>query len=171
MKKKLKFTFIRDELQNNSGQVSLSPNNHDTGLMKIKNKGQKYPKFSYNIQLETDTKSNLIRGVNILQKPPQTTTKIPALMNQVIHNLNLKPLKLSANTIYSTIANLNYLNDMKITALIPTSQQNKKKILINYHKTHLPKITLSLINIKMFSPAKKKEKLRVSDNYWILKTP
>ena len=47
-------------------------------------------------------------------------------MDQIIHNLNLKPLKVSADTIYSTIANLNYLNSMGITALIPTSQQNRK---------------------------------------------
>ena len=48
-------------------------------------------------------------------------------MDQIIHNLNLKPLKVNADTYFiSTIANLNYLNSMGIAALIPTSQQNRK---------------------------------------------
>ena len=38
-------------------------------LMKTKDKDQKYPKFSLNIQLGTDTKSKLIYGVNAIQNP------------------------------------------------------------------------------------------------------
>ena len=48
MKKKLRFSFHWRELLDYSGQVSLTLNDHDAKLMKIKNKGQKYPKFSYN---------------------------------------------------------------------------------------------------------------------------
>ena len=122
---KIEILFHWRELLDYSGQVSLALNDHDARLMKIKDKGQKYPKFSYNIQLGTDTKSKLICGVNVVQSPTDHY-QIPALMDQVIDNLNLKPLKVSADTIYSTIANLRYLNDMGITALIPTSQQNRK---------------------------------------------
>ncbi len=47
-------------------------------------------------------------------------------MNQILSNLNVKPTTRSADTIYLTIANLNYLDNLEITALIPTSQQNRK---------------------------------------------
>ena len=117
---KIEILFHWRELLDYSGQVSLALNDYDARLMKIKDKGQKYPKFSYNVQLGTDTQSKLICGVNVVQSPTDHY-QIPALMDQVIHNLNLKPLKVSADTIYSTIANLMYLNDLGITALIPTS--------------------------------------------------
>ena len=107
-----------------SGQVSLALNDHDARLMKIKDKGQKYPKFSYNIQLGTDTKSKLICGVNAVQNPTDHY-QIPALMNQILVNLQIKPQKISADTIYSTLANLRYLDNLGITALIPTIQQNR----------------------------------------------
>ena len=54
-------------------------------LMKTKDKGQKYPKFSLNIQLGTDTKSKLICGVNAVQNPNMIIYQIPALMNQILH--------------------------------------------------------------------------------------
>ena len=57
-----------------------------------KDKGQKYPKFAYNIQLGTDTKSKLICGVNAVQNPTDHY-QIPALMNQILVNLQLKPPK------------------------------------------------------------------------------
>ena len=113
------------QLLDYSGQVSLALNNHDTRLMKIKDKGQKYPKFAYNIQLGTDTKSKLIYGVNAVQNPTDHY-QIPALMNQILVNLQLKPQKISADTIYSTLANLQYLEELDITALIPTKQQNRQ---------------------------------------------
>ena len=47
-------------------------------------------------------------------------------MNQILVNLNTKPTKISADTIYLTIANLEYLKNLGITALIPTSLQNRK---------------------------------------------
>ena len=47
-------------------------------------------------------------------------------MNQILVNLQLKPTKISADTIYSTIANLQYLEKLGITALIPTKQQNRQ---------------------------------------------
>ena len=108
-----------------SGQTSLALNNHDARLMKTKDNGQKYPKFSLNIQLGTDTKSKLICGVNAVQNPTDHY-QIPALMNQILTNLNSKPSKISADTIYLTLANLNYLDNFSISALIPTSQQNRK---------------------------------------------
>ena len=108
-----------------SGQKSLALNDYDARLMKTKDKGQKYPKFSYNVQLGTDTESKLICGVNVVQNPTDHY-QIPDLMNQILTNLNLKPQKISADTIYSTLANLNYLDNLGITALIPTSQQNRK---------------------------------------------
>ncbi|ADC47616.1 transposase [Methanobrevibacter ruminantium M1] len=108
-----------------SGQSSLGLNDHDARWMKIKDKGQIYPKFSYNLQLGTDTESKLICGVNVVQNPTDHY-QIPALMNQIISNLNLKPTKISADTIYLTLANLNYLDNLGITALIPTSQQNRE---------------------------------------------
>ena len=108
-----------------SGQISLALNDHDARLMKTKDKGQKYPKFSLNIQLGTDTKSKLICGVNAVQNPTDHY-QIPALMNQILTNLNSKPSKISADTIYLTLANLNYLDNLGISALIPTSQQNRE---------------------------------------------
>ena len=108
-----------------SGQISLALNDHDARLMKTKDKGQKYPKFSLNIQLGTDTKSKLICGVNAVQNPTDHY-QIPALMNQILTNLNSKPSKISADTIYLTLANLNYLDNLSIYALIPTSQQNRE---------------------------------------------
>ena len=108
-----------------SGQTSLALNDYDARLMKTKDKGQKYPKFSLNIQLGTDTKSKLICGVNVVQNPTDHY-QIPALMNQILTNLNTKPKKISADTIYLTLANLNYLDNLGISALIPTSQQNRK---------------------------------------------
>lgn len=38
----------------------------------------------------------------------------------------IKPQKISADTIYSTLANLRYLDNLGITALIPTLQQNRE---------------------------------------------
>ena len=108
-----------------SGQTSLALNDHDARLMKTKDNGQKYPKFSLNIQLGTDTKSKLICGVNAVQNPTDPY-QIPALMNQILTNLNSKPKTISADTIYLTLANLNYLDNLDISALIPTSQQNRK---------------------------------------------
>ena len=108
-----------------SGQVSLALNDHDARLMKIKDKGQKYPKFSYNVQLGTDTQSKLICGVNVVQNPTDHY-QIPALMNQILTNLNCKPHMISADTIYLTLANLIYLDELGISALIPTSQQNRE---------------------------------------------
>ena len=103
------------QLLDYSGQVSLALNDHDVRLMKTKDKGQKYPKFTYNIQLGTDTKSKLICGVNAVQNPTDHY-QIPALMNQILVNLQLKPTKISADTIYSTLANLQYLEELDITA-------------------------------------------------------
>ena len=125
-KEKVDILFEWWHLLDLSGQGSLALNDLDARLMKIKDKGQIYPKFSYNVQLGTDTESKLICGVNVVQNPTDHY-QIPALMNQILSNLNLKPTKISADTIYLTLANLNYLDNLGITALIPTSQQNRKK--------------------------------------------
>ena len=60
---------------------------------------------------------------------------------------------------------MTYLNNLGITALIPTSQQNKKKILEIYQKIHLPKITLSLMNIKNVFIYPEKEELTLDGKY------
>ena len=44
----------------------------------------------------------------------------------MLFKINSKPSKISADTIYLTLANLNYLDNFSISALIPTSQQNRK---------------------------------------------
>ena len=124
-KEKVNILFHWWHLLDYSGQTSLALNDHDARLMKTKDNGQKYPKFSLNIQLGTDTKSKLICGVNAVQNPTDHY-QIPALMNQILTNLNSKPKKISADTIYLTLANLNYLDNLSISALIPTSQQNRK---------------------------------------------
>ena len=122
---KVDILFYWWQLLDYSGQVSLALNDHDARLMKTKDNGQKYPKFSFNIQLGTDTKSKLICGVNAVQNPTDHY-QIPALMNQILVNLQTKPQKISADTIYSTLANLIYLDSLGITALIPTKQQNRE---------------------------------------------
>ena len=124
-KEKVDILFEWWRLLDYSGQRSLALNDHDARLMKTKDKGQKYMKFSYNVQLGTDTKSKLICGVNVVQSPTDHY-QIPALMNQILSNLNVKPKKISADTIYLTLANLDYLHNLGITALIPTSQQNRQ---------------------------------------------
>ena len=75
--------------------------------------------------METDTKSKLICGVNPVQNPTDHY-QIPALMNQILVNLQSQPTKISRDTIYSTPTNLQYLKELGITALIPTKQQNRK---------------------------------------------
>ena len=122
---KVNILFHWGQLLDYSGQASIALNDHDARLMKTKDNGQKYPKFSLNIQLGTDTKSKLICGVNAVQNPTDHY-QISALMNQILTNLNSKPSKISADTIYLTLANLNYLDNLGISALIPTSQQNRK---------------------------------------------
>jgi hypothetical protein len=122
---KVEILFYWWQLLDYSGQVSLALNDYDARLMKVKDNGQKYPKFSFNIQLGTDTKSKLICGVNAVQNPTDHY-QIPALMNQILVNLQIKPQKISADTIYSTLANLNYLDSLGVTALIPTKQQNRE---------------------------------------------
>ena len=124
-KEKVDILFHWWHLLDYSGQVSLALNDHDARLMKTKDKGQKYPKFLFNIQLGTDTKSKLICGVNAVQNPTDHY-QIPALMNQILINLHIKPKKISADTIYLTLANLQYLDMLGVTALIPTSQQNRE---------------------------------------------
>lgn len=52
--------------------------------------------------------------------------QILALMNQVPTNLQIKPRKISADTNYSTLVNLQYPKELGITTVIPTKQQNKK---------------------------------------------
>lgn len=73
----------------------------------------------------TDIEFKLICGVNAVQNPTDHY-QIPALMNQILVNLQIKPQKISADTIYSTLANLQYLDNLGITALIPTLQQNRE---------------------------------------------
>lgn len=84
---KVDILFYWWHLLDYSGQVSLALNDYGVRLMKTKDKGQKYPKFSFNIQLGTDTESKLICGVNAVQNPTDHY-QIPALMNQILVNLH-----------------------------------------------------------------------------------
>ena len=43
-------------------------------------------------------------------------------MNHILVNLNTKLMKISADTIYLTLTNIEYLDNLGISALIPTSQ-------------------------------------------------
>ena len=75
--------------------------------------------------MRTCAKSKLICDVNAVQNPTNHY-QIPALMNQIFTNLNSKPSKISADTIYLTWVNLNYLDNLDISTLIPTPQQNRE---------------------------------------------
>ena len=74
-----------------SGKVSLALNDYDARLMKVKDNGQKYSKFSFNIQLGMDTKSKLICGVNAVKNTTDHYQN-PTLMNQILVNLQTNPL-------------------------------------------------------------------------------
>ncbi|KZX14176.1 hypothetical protein [Methanobrevibacter oralis] len=93
MKKKLIFFFIDGYLLDCSGQKSLALNDYDARLMKTKDKGQKYPKFSYNVQLGTDTESKLICGVNVVQNPNMIIYQIPVFNESNPYQFKLKTSK------------------------------------------------------------------------------
>ena len=76
-----------------SGQKSLALNDYDARLMKTKDKGQKYPKFSYNVQLGTDTESKLICGVNVVQNPNMIIYQIPVFNESNPYQFKLKTSK------------------------------------------------------------------------------
>lgn len=110
-----------------TGQDSLPLFDVDARWMKPKDKGQKYKKLAYNVQVCTDTESKLICGINVVQFPTDHY-QIPALLDQTIQNLQIKPSIVSADTIYATISNFFYLKLQGISARIPTREQNKKFI-------------------------------------------
>ena len=108
-----------------TGQESLPLFDVDARWMKPKDKGQKYKKLAYNVQVCTDTESKLICGINVVQFPTDHY-QIPALIDQTMKNLQMKPSIVSADTIYGTISNLFYLKQHGISARIPTREQSKK---------------------------------------------
>ena len=108
-----------------TGQSSISLHDVDARLMKIKDKGQKFKKWAYNIQLAVDTDSKLICGVNPVQNPTDHY-QIPEILNQTINNLGKNPSIVSADNIYGTLSNLFYLKEHGISARIPTRQQSKE---------------------------------------------
>lgn len=110
-----------------TGQNSLPMFDVDARWMLPKDKGQKYKKLAYNVQVCTDTESKLICGINVVQFPTDHY-QIPALLDQTIQNLQMKPSIVSADTIYATISNFFYLKQHGISARIPTREQNKKLI-------------------------------------------
>lgn len=122
-----------------TGQKSLPLNDPDARWMKTKDKGQKYKKLAYNIQVSVDTESKLICGIKVVQYPTDHY-QIPELLDQTIENLQMIPSIFSADTIYATISNLFYLKQHNISARIPTREQSKRLInKINenpYHKDH-----------------------------------
>ena len=97
----------------------------DARWMYPKDKGQKYKKLAYNIQVCTDTESKLICGINVVQYPTDHF-QIPELLDQAIQNLQMIPSIVSADTIYATISNFFYLKEHGISARIPTREQNSK---------------------------------------------
>ena len=108
-----------------TGQSSIALYDVDARLMKIKDKGQLYKKWAYNIQLAVDTESKLICGVNVVQNPTDHY-QMPAILEQTINNLGIKPSIVSADNIYGTLSNLFYLKEQGISARIPTREQNKE---------------------------------------------
>ena len=123
--KRLKFFLIGNDKLDLTGQDSLPLFDVDARWMKSKDKGQKYKKLAYNIQVCTDTESKLICGINVVQFPTDHY-QIPALLDQTIQNLQMKPSIVSADTIYGTISNFFYLKELGISARIPTREQSKK---------------------------------------------
>ena len=121
------------------GQDSLALYDTDARLMKTKDKGQKYKKFAYNIQLATYTQTKLICGVNVVQHPTDHY-QIPALLEQTIENIETLPGIVSADNIYATLANLFYLKEHGISARIPTRQQSKKIQYFHKFKFHFLQI-------------------------------
>lgn len=122
-----------------TGQESLPLHDVDARWMKTKDKGQKYKKLAYNVQICTDNTSKLICGINVVQYPSDHY-QIPDLLKQTIENLQSIPKILCADTIYGTISNLLYLKKHGISARIPTRKQSKESIdNLNpnpYHKDH-----------------------------------
>lgn len=119
-----------------TGQKSIPLYDIDARLMKVKDKGQIYKKWAYNIQVCVDNKSKLICAVNAVQYPTDHY-QIPALMDQALENLPVAPEILCADNIYGTLVNLFYLKQHKISARIPTPKQSReimdKDIKNKYH--------------------------------------
>ena len=110
-----------------TGQTSISLHDPDARLMKTKDKGQKYKKFAYNIQVITDTKSKMICGILPVQYPSDHY-QLPEIVEQGIENLQKIPAIISADTIYGTVSNLFYLKQKGISVRIPTSEQSNEAI-------------------------------------------
>ena len=68
----------------------------------VKDKGQKYKKWAYNIQVSMYTDSKLVCGVNVIQYPTDHY-QIPALIDQTIENIQVEPEIISADLIYGTL--------------------------------------------------------------------
>ena len=75
-----------------TGQDSLPLFDVDARWMKPKDKGQKYKKLAYNVQVCTDTESKLICGINVVQFPTDQY-QIPALLE----SNNTKPSNKTLN--------------------------------------------------------------------------
>ena len=73
-----------------TGQESLPLHDVDARWMKTKDKGQKYKKLAYNVQICTDNTSKLICGINVVQYPSDHY-QIPDLLKQTIENLQSIP--------------------------------------------------------------------------------
>ena len=110
-----------------TGQTSIPLYDVDARLMKVKDKGQKYKKWAYNIQLCVDNKSKLICGAKVVQYPTDHY-QIPALMDQSLENLPIAPEIVCADNIYGTLGNLFYLKEHNISARIPTPKQSRQML-------------------------------------------
>lgn len=110
-----------------TGQSSISLHDPDARLMKTKDKGQKYEKFAYNVQVCTDTESKMICGVKVVQYPTDHY-QLPVVVDQSLENLQMIPSIVSADCIYGTLFNLFYLKQKGISVRIPTSKQSNEAI-------------------------------------------
>ena len=122
---KIEILQMLKEILEESGQSSIALNDWTARWMHSK---QKRSQLSFNVQTGVDTCTKLICGVNVSQSPTDHY-EIPETMEIIIENLEgVKPVKVSADTIYRTIENLTYLSNNNIDFLIPTRKQGKEQI-------------------------------------------
>ena len=119
-----------------AGKNFIPANDIEARFMKNK-KGNS--QISYNFQSAVDYKTKLICAINVVQDPTDHY-QLPEIVDKTITNTNIKPEKISADTIYLNNISLSYLADKNIEGFIPTRKQSKEKIgNLNenpYHKDH-----------------------------------
>lgn len=107
-----------------SGQNTVPVNDIEARWMKNK-KGNM--EISYNLQCAVDYDSKMICALNVVSNPTDHY-ELPGITDSVIKNIEGKPDKISADTIYLNQISLTYLDEKKIDGLMPTRKQSKEKI-------------------------------------------